>query len=97
MIITKKINYKEPQGKLLRIKVTFDSGKNRLKSVIITGDFFIYPEEKLIDIEKALINISIERQKIINVIETFMDTEDVQLFGITPEGISDAIVLSVKT
>jgi lipoate-protein ligase A len=47
-----RIDYKVPGGKLLRIEADIISGI--INDIKISGDFFIYPEEALCEIEKAL-------------------------------------------
>lgn len=44
--------YKTPGGKL--VAVDFDIDNGRLRSVVVHGDFFLYPEEALTTITQAL-------------------------------------------
>lgn len=44
--------YKTPGGKLVRVDVEVDAGK--LNDVVVSGDFFLYPEEALEEITAAL-------------------------------------------
>lgn len=44
---------KVPGGKLVRIKV--DCSDGTIRSLRIEGDFFIYPEEGIVDLESSLI------------------------------------------
>lgn len=97
MQITKKFVYKVPQGKLLRIKVVLEREPNVLQSVTITGDFFIYPEEKLALIEQALQHVTINQSSIIQAIENCLNKEKIELFGITPESIAEAIITCTQT
>lgn len=48
--------HKTPGGKLVR--VDFDLDESRLIHVVVSGDFFLYPEEALDDIRGALEGIS---------------------------------------
>ena len=43
--------FKVPNGKLLKVSVSFD---DVIHSVRITGDFFLYPEELIIDLEESV-------------------------------------------
>ncbi len=44
--------FKTPGGKLVR--VDFDVEGDRLRNVVVSGDFFLYPEEVIDDIRGAL-------------------------------------------
>ncbi len=67
-------------GKLLRVEYT--------NTVKITGDFFLHPEEKIIDIETFLTQqYAIEATELIARLDSFVQTEHIQMIGITPEAI----------
>ena len=53
------VRYEEkvPNGKMVCFDV--DSQAGRITKVRITGDFFLYPEEKIIEIEKTLTGIPV--------------------------------------
>ncbi len=76
----KKTVYKPPNGKLLRIR--FEEEDDVIKNLRITGDFFIHPEEAIVDIEEFLIG------KRINVIESalkkFLLENDIIVIGFKP-------------
>ena len=44
--------YKTPGGKLVR--VDFDVQEGAMRDVVVSGDFFLYPEEALADITASL-------------------------------------------
>ncbi len=48
-----KIDKKIPGGKLLRVE--FAKDKDRVTYIKITGDFFIYPEKSIEQIEKIIL------------------------------------------
>lgn len=52
--VKKHIDYKVPDGKLLRIDLQIQNGV--VKEISITGDFFIHPETALTEIEEIIIN-----------------------------------------
>ncbi|MEM2121145.1 MAG: lipoate protein ligase C-terminal domain-containing protein [Candidatus Woesearchaeota archaeon] len=72
-----EIDYKVPNGKLLRIQAVFDDSEREIiKDVKITGDFFIHPEQAIFEIEnlirgkrirdlKKILNSYLEKNKII--------------------------------
>ena len=82
--------YKMPAGKLVQVDFTIDAG--RLTSVMVSGDFFLYPEEALITITGALEGspvdlTSAERTALIgNAIPL-----GVEWLGASPEGLARAI------
>jgi lipoate-protein ligase A len=45
-------DFKTPGGKLVRVDFDLDNG--RLCNVVVSGDFFLYPEEVIDDIRAAL-------------------------------------------
>ncbi len=48
--------YKTPGGKLVR--VDFDLQEGALRDVVVSGDFFLYPEDALADITGSLDGLS---------------------------------------
>ena len=51
-------DFKTPGGKLVRVDFDVDDG--RLRNVVVSGDFFLYPEEVIDDIRTALEGASAE-------------------------------------
>ncbi len=47
------MKYREKVGKLVAVDVECTGGK--ISSIRITGDFFLHPEEKIIQIEKSIL------------------------------------------
>ncbi len=66
-------------GKLIKCLIKLKD--NKIEEIRFSGDFFMYPEEKLEEIEKALKNVSIEE------IEEIFDTsfKNVEIIGATKE------------
>jgi len=87
-------SYKAPDGKLIRITLELE-GKF-IRSLQISGDFFLHPEEKIEQIESSLINEEINKDEIIQKIKKIVEDEDITLVGITPEDIAEAIIGCVK-
>lgn len=50
--------YKTPGGKL--IAVDFEVRDGELREVMVSGDFFLYPEEALPDLTRSLEGLSVE-------------------------------------
>ncbi len=86
----RKAVFKVPNGKLL--KVTADIDDTVLVSVQITGDFFVYPEESIIQLEQLLRYHPLEKDLLLYMIDGFFKQNNVELFGVTAEAICDAIM-----
>ncbi len=87
--------YKIPQGKLLKVKLTWDETTQVIHVVQLYGDFFIHPETSLELIEQALRSVLLEADLIAQAVSKVVETYEIQLFGITPEGIAQGILLCI--
>lgn len=82
--------YKTPGGKL--VVVDLDVIEGRLRNVVISGDFFVYPEEEHPVIANALdgVDIDLDDESLAERIR--MDIHpDTTLLGTSPEGIIIAV------
>ncbi len=86
---------KVPGGKLLSIKVKY--GK-KVEKIEILGDFFLYPEEALSEIEKSLtgIDTNLAENEITIMVQSVVDKEGAELVGITPEAIASTLRSAIK-
>ncbi len=84
--------YKIPEGKLVKIELDFTGSK--INSVKINGDFFLYPENGIEAIEKNLSKVSLDKESIISAVDLTVKKNSLELFGITSEGVADAIMLA---
>ena len=83
----KRYNYKIPNGKLIRIKIELSNDKiNYFK---LSGDFFIYPEEKIIEIENSIIGKS--RNEYSKSLNETITRNNIQLVGLKEEDITNII------
>ena len=87
---------KVPGGKLVCVKV--DYSPERIQSVEITGDFFLYPEDSLLAIERALCNsaINLSEKQVSDMIEKIIKDEKADLIGVTPDAIASAMKQAIK-
>ncbi len=86
--------HKVPGGKMLFVRLEYDSS---IRSIDISGDFFIYPEEGVTLIERFLIganpfNETELRERIAKVISS----NNLELIGLTPESIAETINMVVR-
>jgi lipoate---protein ligase len=62
----------------------------RISSIMITGDFFVYPEENLDKLEASLIGTKLRRQAIRQKILQWLQQS--QAFGFDSESMTEAIM-----
>lgn len=82
--------YKVPGGKL--VAVEFAVVDNLLHEVVVTGDFFLYPEEALPVLSFAIEGASatLDRAALTDRIASAIP-DDVELVGATPEALAIAV------
>jgi lipoate---protein ligase len=79
----KSIDYKVPNGKLLRIDFKLDD--NIIKYIKIHGDFFIHPEVGIEVIEKTLLGANLSDEKLLELLK--MKTKKIEMIGVSVEDI----------
>jgi lipoate-protein ligase A len=82
-------DYKAAGGKLIRIRLTEEEGK--VKTVQISGDFFLVPEDNLPALEKMLEGTPLQEADLRKIIDRFFETSQVQSLGIS----ADDLVLTL--
>lgn len=85
------IEYKKKGGKL--IGVSFEYQKNRFSNVSIYGDFFIFPEENLHILEKAIEGKNL--MELLSIVEDFF-TSDIKAYGIEKEDLYEIFKRAVN-
>ncbi len=83
-----KASYKA--AKLIRVSMRVEEGK--IKSIRITGDFFMYPEEAIRKLESILKDCPLIESEILNRIEMFYKSEKVTTPMIEPRDFLKAIM-----
>ena len=63
--------------------------RNRIREIVITGDFFVAPPRTIYDLEAALRGTEVDKQD--ETIFAFFDTADVGLLSVKPEDFSASI------
>jgi lipoate-protein ligase A len=83
--------FKTPGGKL--IAVDFDIVDDELCNVVVTGDFFLYPEEALPILSGALENspVTLDEAGYAQRVQTALDS-CAELVGSSPEALAVAVV-----
>ena len=90
----KQLSYQYKSGKLLKIHLNFNEEQNIIESIFITGDFFLYPEETLEEIEHNLAGATAEEEIIRDKVNRSLSNS--QPFGFDAESLSAAILLCIN-
>ncbi len=86
--------YKIPDGKLLKVFLTWDESSNQITKVLLQGDFFIHPESGIEEIEKALVGCALSENFMVSSIERVVSHFGMELFGVNSQGIAYGILLA---
>jgi lipoate---protein ligase len=89
-----KANNIHKANKLIRVSLEYDDLSKIIRSISITGDFFLYPEETLDQIELGLIGTRLDRDAIRVIIEERLNQSEP--FGFDSDSLTDAIVGCLK-
>lgn len=81
---------------LIRVGVRVDEKRNRLNAVMFTGDFFIYPNRFIYDLECCLRDIRADEQKISEVVKGQWEKSKPYASGLTPEDFTRAIAKALE-
>ncbi|MBS7645168.1 MAG: lipoate protein ligase C-terminal domain-containing protein [Candidatus Bathyarchaeia archaeon] len=84
---------KVPGGKLLRVDCTVED--HHLRTVKLSGDFFLHPEESITILEERLRGAEAEESKIKGIIEGFIGEGRI-LIGLEPRHIVEAILRAAR-
>ncbi|MBI2445804.1 hypothetical protein HYV43_05430 [Candidatus Micrarchaeota archaeon] len=76
--------------KLLKVSVEHDG--DCLQSVTIHGDFFLYPEDAIVELESGLQGVALERGALEGYIAAF--SARVQVFGFSASDLTSAILMA---
>jgi lipoate-protein ligase A len=90
-MISKTI-YKAPGGKMIRIAV--DHTDNKIQNITITGDFFLYPEETLEEMEKELRGLPINEGRILLRLKEIVKRHKITFVGIDEKILTRAIMIA---
>ena len=85
---------KIPGGKLIRVK--FSKREGKISNIMISGDFFLHPEDGIEELERRLTGTKIDLKTLKDIIKNFFREEYV-LIGVKPDDITRVILLAKKT
>ena len=80
--------------KLIKVSLEYNEDSKTINSITITGDFFLYPEETLDELEVSLIGTKLGKNDIKQKIEKCLNGSEA--FGFDSESLTDAILGCLK-
>jgi hypothetical protein len=89
MEMKKKVLVEDPKGKFLKISMDFDE---KINEIVITGDFFAYPEQAIDELQETLTGAKAESGEIKKILEGFFKDKGVRMYGISFEGLYNGIM-----
>ncbi len=87
----KEASYKATKG-LIRVRLEIED--ETIKDLVISGDFFLYPEDMLWELERFLVGKKVVRESLIAEISSFYDRFGVSSPGVKPEDFANVILLA---
>ncbi len=93
--MTSRGEFKTPGGKLIAVELDVVDGE--LRNVVVTGDFFLYPEEALQVLAGALENCpaALDEAGFAARVRTALDA-GAELVGSSPEALAAAVVRALQ-
>ncbi|MCD6384335.1 DUF116 domain-containing protein [Candidatus Sumerlaeota bacterium] len=83
-------------GGLVRAGVRVDEKRNRLTAVMLTGDFFIYPNRFVYDLECCLRDVRADEQTISEIVQAQWQKSKPYASGLSPEDFTQAIAKALE-
>jgi hypothetical protein len=90
----KEASYKATKG-LIRVRLGIED--RTIKTLEISGDFFMYPEDVLWDLESFLLGKKLDRDSLVTEISDFYTRFSVSSPGVTPEDFVNVILLASES
>jgi len=79
-------------GGLVRISMAIDRSVRLIKSILITGDFFVFPSRGILDLEAALKFTLCNEASIRSIVTEFFKSNPVEMPGVSPGDLADLII-----
>jgi lipoate-protein ligase A len=82
-------------GKLIEVELDYNEF---IEHAIISGDFFLHPEEGIEDLEGALVGLSSRSglEEITFRLEEIISTRELILIGFTPQDLAETVLEALK-
>ena len=88
--------YKIPGGKLLKISLDYNDKNKKILGLLITGDFFVYPEEAIEILEKKLVDTTLNEKILKDKINNVIRENKIEFIGLNAEGLVIGIMMCLK-
>jgi len=83
-------------GGLIRVSLALNVPGNFIVSSFITGDFQIFPQRAVMDLEARLKNLPADDESIAQAVRSFFEETGARIFGVEPEDLIELIYEAVK-
>ncbi|MHA1770325.1 MAG: lipoyl protein ligase domain-containing protein [Candidatus Thorarchaeota archaeon] len=83
-------------GGLIRVSLALNIPGNFIVSSFITGDFQIFPQRAIMDLEAKLKNLPADEESITKAVHEFFDETGARIFGVKPDDLIQLILEAVK-
>jgi lipoate-protein ligase A len=83
-------------GGLIRVSVALDVPGNYIISSFITGDFQVFPQRAIMDLEARLKDASADDSTVRKIIHDFFSETGTRVFGVEPDDFVEVILEAVK-
>ncbi|MFW9956234.1 MAG: biotin/lipoate A/B protein ligase family protein [Candidatus Thorarchaeota archaeon] len=87
---------KKTPGGLIRVSISLDIAGKYIISSFITGDFQVFPQRAIMDLEARLKDAPIDTDSIKKIVYDFFDETGTRVFGVKPEDFIELILEAVK-
>ncbi len=82
---------RKTRGGLVRASLVVDDRTERIKTLLLTGDFFAYPRRAILDLEARLKDAPADRESIHRIVDEFFAESQVRIPGVEPDDIASTI------
>ncbi|AFZ70735.1 Bacterial lipoate protein ligase C-terminus [Caldisphaera lagunensis DSM 15908] len=76
------------------IRVSSQQDKGKIKSISITGDFMVFPEDVIWEMEKGLIGIDVDEKNIREMVKKYLS--NAKLMGSSIDDFVEVIICSLR-
>jgi hypothetical protein len=90
-----KLSYAEFKAPGGLIKVELELEGDKISHVSLSGDFFMYPEDALEQLEQTLIGVKVDEKSLLKEVQQFYDSTNVRTPMVEPAHWVDAILHAV--
>ncbi|MEM2936219.1 MAG: lipoate protein ligase C-terminal domain-containing protein [Candidatus Bathyarchaeia archaeon] len=79
------------------VRVTMEIAFDQIRDILLSGDFFIIPEDALPKLEKELVGAPLNRIELSQRLKQFYERAKIQVPGVMPEDFVEAIMKAAET